>query len=161
MPVVSAGAAGPAGAQAEWAGARGKSAAFFSFFLSLFLLLFLFNKKWDFARLHRGWGIYKGTNVAMISFLSLLFLSPIGKRARSASGKLSQFFPGRLVRKVAGRSRRRFRGGQGETRRLGGGVEGAAGLPRGLHRRAPARVGAGWLRRRPRQVSGGRAACSA
>lgn len=161
MPVVSAGAAGQAGAQAERAGARGKSAAFFSF--SFFLLLFLsfFFTKWDFARLRRGWGIYKGANVASISFFSLLFLSPIGKRARSASSKLSQFFSGRLQ---SGRWRASreddFAAGRGR-RDTWAEEQKPPPASRGPDRRARGRVGAGWPRRQRLQVSGGRAACSA
>lgn len=60
------------------------------------LSFFFFLTKWDFARLCRGWGIYKGANLAAIFFLSLFIFISNWKRAHSESDKLSQNFTGRL-----------------------------------------------------------------
>lgn len=102
------------------------------------------------------WGTYKGANLAGISFLFPLISN--GKRGRSASEKLSQIFSGRL------KSGRWPAGGELILRRAGGKAalgwrsRGRSLPPRGPDRRARGRAGAGSRRR---QVSGGRASCSA
>lgn len=77
LPVVSAGAAGPAGAQAERAGARGKSAA-----ISSFSPLPLASKQ-GFAGFFRGWDTHRGSTFTERSLPSPLNLIPNWKGDRA------------------------------------------------------------------------------
>lgn len=86
--MVSAGAAGLAGAQAERAGARGKSAAFFFFFF--------IKKRELFTFLPRVWVLPTVLILPRLLAFPLLFLIANWKSARSASKKLSQNFSGVL-----------------------------------------------------------------
>lgn len=142
--MVITGAAGPAGAQAERAGARGKSAAFFSFFSNGTFQVFA-----------EGGVPTRVLIFLRFSSFPLLFLFPIGKEPQCKRETFLNFLCAFEVRKMAGPGRTNFAVGKGEKRHSGGGADAAHRRP-GPDFGAQDREGVGSQRRRPRQVSGWR-----